>query len=69
MGRVPAGGGVGWLAVGGLVGALADAPPAILVAGGIVAAVVAFAAREVASGALTEAGKELWKWAKRRAVR
>ncbi len=63
------GGGIGWLAAGGLAGALADVPPPALVVGGIAFVVVAFVAREVASGALREVGKNWWEWAKRRTVR
>ena len=68
VGRVPAGGSLGLLAVRGLASALADAPPAALVVGGIAFVVVAFVAREVASGALREVGKDLWEWVKRRTI-
>ena len=40
-------------------------PSAPLVAGGIALVVAVFVAREVASGALNAAGRELWEWVKR----
>ena len=42
-------------------------PSPAVVAGGLIVLVVAFAAREVAAGALRAAGKDLWAWTKRRA--
>lgn len=39
------------------------------VVGGVLVAVALFVAREVASGALREAGKDLWEWVKGRMVR
>ncbi len=43
-------------------------PSAPVVIGGIVLLVVAFAAREVISGALHAAGHDLWEWVKRHAA-
>ena len=43
--------------------------PDALAAAGIVLLVVAFAARELAAGALRAAGQDLWAWAKRWAGR
>jgi hypothetical protein len=40
--------------------------PELLVAGCAVLAILAFAAREVAAGALRSAGDDLWHWVKRR---
>ena len=40
--------------------------PDLLVAGCLVLAALAFAAREVAAGALRAAGDDLWRWIKRR---
>lgn len=58
----------GWLAVPP-VALLPDDPPAALVVGGVLLAAALFAAREVASGALREAGKDLWEWVKRQTAR
>ena len=44
-------------------------PSTPLVVGGVVLVVLAFAAREVASGALRAAGHDLWQWLKRHAAR
>ena len=44
-------------------------PSAWQVAAGLVMLVVLFVAREVASGALNAAGRDLWAWVKRRAGR
>ena len=41
-------------------------PSAAQVVAGLALLVVLFMAREVAAGALREAGKDLWRWAKRR---
>jgi hypothetical protein len=42
-------------------------PSPALVAAGTAALVLDFVAREIASGALREAGKDLWRWLKRAA--
>ena len=44
-------------------------PSTPLVAGGIALVVALFVAREVASGALNAAGRDLWEWVKRHAAR
>ena len=43
--------------------------PELLVAACAVLVALAFAAREVAAGALRAAGDDLWRWLKRRAGR
>ncbi len=47
----------------------APEPSAWQVVAGLVMLVVLFVAREVASGALNAAGRDLWAWVKRRAWR
>ena len=47
----------------------APEPSAWQVVAGFVMLVVLFVAREVASGALNAAGRDLWAWVKRRAGR
>ena len=44
-------------------------PSVLQVVAGAALLVALFVAREVASGALREAGKDLWKWVKQRATR
>ena len=44
-------------------------PSAPLVAGGIAVVIAVFVAREVASGALNAAGRDLWEWVRRRSAR
>ena len=44
-------------------------PSAVQVVAGLALLVALFVAREVAAGALREAGKDLWRWARRRAGR
>jgi hypothetical protein len=44
-------------------------PPAFGPLGGILTLVVLFVLRELTSGVLKEAGKELWGWARRRRSR
>ena len=44
-------------------------PTAPLVAGGVALVVALFVAREIASGALNAAGRDLWEWFRRRSAR
>jgi len=44
-------------------------PTTPLIVAGIALAIALFVAREVASGALNAAGRDLWEWVKRHAER
>ncbi len=47
----------------------APEPSAVQVVAGFALLVALFVAREIASGALREAGKDLWRWLKRHGTR